>query len=275
MPLSKEDRDLFERAQSSLDPARREVVEEAMVKSFLQEKEAGYVAIKGKRDQVAIYELLGFKDPLDNYLRVPREAAELYRKLSHEMSLPDEIITPLEALEGSIGHTRVTAALSAAIANRMGLDDNIQKEVLLAAHYHDIGKLNIPERLLSDKRRLSDLPPTDQDLMRGHVLAAEKILQEMGVSLNPSILEAIRHHHERFDGSGYPEGLKGEQICLMARILHLADEYESLTAWRAYRDKREIPVALGELRSAIVEGKFDPKIGEIFLKMLDSSIGID
>src|SRR5262249_9482033 len=161
---------------------------------------------------------------------------------------------------GSIGHTRVTAALAVAIAENMGLDDKFQKELLTAAHFHDIGKLNIPERLLSDSRPIADMSPLEKEIMRGHVSSADKILQEMNVAVTPQIIEAIRQHHECFNGTGYPDGLKGDQISLMARILKLADQYESLTAWRTYRDKKEIPQALAELKAGIHEEKFDPKI---------------
>jgi putative nucleotidyltransferase with HDIG domain len=276
-PLSKEDRELFERAQSKLDPQRREAIEEAMVKAFLKEEEAGYVAIKGKQNQVAIYELLGFIDPLENYLRVPREAAQAFEKIRLQLPfpLPEENVLVLEALEGSIGHAKVTTALSVAMAERMGLDDRMQKDIYAAAYLHDIGRFDLPERLLSDPRRFSDLTLQDQELLRGHVTTAEKILNEMNVPVSPAILEAIVQHHERYDGDGYPGKLKGEQIGIMARIIQLAEEYESLTSWRPYREKHEIPAALTELRNDVIEGKFDPKIGELFLKMLDSSLGFD
>ena len=271
-PLSKQDVELFERVQSSDDdPARKELLEEAMVKAFLHEEE-GYVAIKGKKEQIAIYEILGINDGLDNYLRVPREAADLYHRLRPSVLLPEDELLTLEAIEGAIGHGRVTAALSVALGQRLGLDEQEQRELLLAAHLHDIGKLAQPTALIEDPRVMKELSPAEQEQMRSHPAQAETILRQMNAPLGEKMLDAIRQHHERFDGGGYPEGLKGNQISLMARIVQIADEYEALTSPRAYRERFDLDAAIDTLRADIEGGKFDPKIGAAFIELISSTL---
>jgi len=84
------------------------------------------------------------------------------------------------------------------------------------------------------------------------------------------VLQAVLQHHELFDGSGYPRGLKGEEICLGARIIQVAEMYEALTAWRPYREAFARGSALAELRRSLTEGKLDPRAGEAFLRLVES-----
>ena len=112
-----------------------------------------------------------------------------------------------------------------------------------AALFHDIGKLAVPDRVLLKPERLSD---DEWALMRTHAEEGAQIIDRLGF-LDDAI-PSIRHHHERFDGSGYPSGLVGEAIPLGARIIHVADAFDSMVTTRVYRSALGVDQALTEIR---------------------------
>ena len=114
-----------------------------------------------------------------------------------------------------------------------------------AALFHDIGKLAIPDAILLKPAGLTD---TEWDLMQKHADEGARIIDRLGF-LNDAV-PAIRHHHERFDGAGYPDRLKGDEIPLGARIIHVADALDSMLTTRNYRAARPAREALEELREA-------------------------
>src|SRR4051794_8460976 len=143
------------------------------------------------------------------------------------------------------GHSRRVQQLALAIGRELGLS---QAELDLLGHaalFHDIGKLAIPDAILL---KPASLTSEEWELMQRHADEGARIIDRLGF-LNDAV-PAIRHHHERFDGTGYPDGLRGEEIPLGARIIHVADALDSMLTTRIYRAARPASEALDELRRA-------------------------
>jgi diguanylate cyclase (GGDEF)-like protein/putative nucleotidyltransferase with HDIG domain len=143
------------------------------------------------------------------------------------------------------GHSRRVQQLALAIGRELGLS---QAELDLLGHaalFHDIGKLAIPDAILL---KPASLTPDEWSLMQRHAEEGARIIDRLGF-LNDAV-PAIRHHHERFDGTGYPDRLQGEEIPLGARIIHVADALDSMLTTRIYRAARPAAEALQELRRA-------------------------
>lgn len=149
------------------------------------------------------------------------------------------------------------------LAKAAGLDELDQKVVEFAGLFHDIGKIGIPDEVLLKPSRLTD---SEFDLMKEHPEKSVQILQPLAhVEFYARLLPGVRYHHERFDGKGYPHGVKGEQIPLESRIILVADTYDAMTADRVYRKGLAPEVAYKELMD-FAGTQFDPKLVEIFLE---------
>lgn len=162
------------------------------------------------------------------------------------------------------GHSRRVAHLAGGLARAMGLDDLIQGRVRTAGHLHDLGKLSVPSRIL---RKAAGLDPEENERVRRHAGDGARLLEE--IPALRAFATACRHHHERWDGRGYPEGISGERIPLFARILGVCDAYDAMTSARAYRSALTHEQAIGELRAG-VGIQFAPQEAEIFLTLPDT-----
>jgi diguanylate cyclase (GGDEF)-like protein len=154
------------------------------------------------------------------------------------------------------------ARLAVAAADRMGLPNDERNQLRQAAELHDIGKLGIPEEILNKPAPLDD---EDWAFVRRHPLIGERI-----IGAAPALAPAarlVRSTHERFDGSGYPEGLAGEQIPLGARIIAVCDAFTAMTSSRPYAAQRTVPEAIAELRRC-AGTQFDPAVVELFSEMV-------
>jgi putative nucleotidyltransferase with HDIG domain len=140
------------------------------------------------------------------------------------------------------GHERRVAEISVAIATEMGLDAAQIEGVRVAGYLHDIGKIGVPAEILARPGKLSSL---EFDLVKAHAEKGYEILKE--VDFPWPVADVAYQHHERLDGSGYPRGLKGNEILLEARILAVADVVESMASHRPYRAKLGIEKALAEI----------------------------
>jgi len=159
-------------------------------------------------------------------------------------------------------HTMETSMLSVALARRMGLDDQSIERLRIAARLHDVGKIGIPEKILLKKHNLTK---KEMDLVKKHPEIGAKILRPITSLRN--IADIVEHHHERWDGNGYPEGLKGEEIPLESRILSVVDTFHAMISTRPYREALPRDLALEEIaRSA--EEQFDPHVTGHFLEMM-------
>jgi PAS domain S-box-containing protein/putative nucleotidyltransferase with HDIG domain len=176
----------------------------------------------------------------------------------HTVSMAVELRDPYTA-----GHQRRVADLSCAIAHAMGLDEERIKGIRLGATIHDIGKIGIPAEVLSKPSRLTDI---ELRIVREHARMGYEILKD--VRFPWPVAEIAHQHHERMDGSGYPQGLKGEAISLEARIVAVADVVESMATHRPYRPALGLPAARGEI-AGHSGTLYDAQVVDACLKVLD------
>lgn len=140
------------------------------------------------------------------------------------------------------GHQRRVADLSRAMALKLGLGESDVEMIYRSAMIHDVGKISVPVELLSKPSALSDL---EFALIRQHPVTGYDIVKRIDLSMEMAL--AVRQHHERLDGSGYPDGLKGDQIIPEARILSVADVVEAMSSHRPYRPALGVEAALSEI----------------------------
>lgn len=156
--------------------------------------------------------------------------------------------------------------LAMEIADDYGLTKQDIASVSYIGRMHDIGKIGVPDSVLNKNGRLTD---EEFELMKKHTIIGYDILKN--IDYIPNLREGVRSHHERWDGRGYPDGLKGEQIPLFARILCIADSYDAMTTDRVYRKKLDKATVLDELEKN--SGKqFDPDLSKIFIGMINSGV---
>jgi diguanylate cyclase (GGDEF)-like protein len=156
-------------------------------------------------------------------------------------------------------HSAHVAALASRVARRLGLSGEALDEVARAAQLHDVGKVGIPDAVLNKSSRLSD---RDWEFIRNHTVLGERIL-EGAPALRP-VARLVRSSHERWDGFGYPDRLRGEQIPLGARIVSVCDAYEAMITQRSYRSAVAHEAACRELRRC-AGAQFDPSVVDAFL----------
>jgi len=154
-------------------------------------------------------------------------------------------------------HSQRVAELAARTARRLGLPDEDVELTRLAASLHDLGKLAIPEEIL---RKPGPLTEPERMVLERHPQIGFRMLESLGVD---PVAEWVLHHHERWDGSGYPDGLPGERIPLGARIIFVADAYDAMTSERVYRRRVTPDEAVAELQRC-AGTQFDPEIVDAF-----------
>jgi putative nucleotidyltransferase with HDIG domain len=164
----------------------------------------------------------------------------------------------------TIGHSERVAELSEELATKMGLLQSEVERVRIAGILHDIGKIGVSEILLGKKEKLEEC---EYEVVKLHSMEGQNILKPL-YFLN-DILPAIYHHHERFDGKGYPVGLSGKDIPLWARIIQVADTYDAMTSDRPYRAALSDEQAIKEITSNSGT-QFDPVISHIMVKIIKS-----
>jgi putative two-component system response regulator len=153
------------------------------------------------------------------------------------------------------GHSDRLVAYVEQLGESLGVGEEDLQELRIASWLHDVGKINIPENILL---KPGPLDAAERRIMEEHPIIGERICAPIK-SLRP-ILPVIRHHHEKMDGSGYPDGLRGEAIPLKARILQVADIYDALTTYRPYRGALAPEQALQTLFTEAVNGWLDASI---------------
>lgn len=160
------------------------------------------------------------------------------------------------------GHSRRVAELSAKLANALELSGDQKYLLELAAQMHDIGKIGTPDYLMY---KTSDLTDREWQLIKRHPEDGAQIVNQ--IEELAGMASIIRHHHERVDGAGYPDGLKEEAIPLLSRIITIADAYEAMTSGRAYRSALTPEQAIQEIE-ACSGTQFDPQMAKVFLSTL-------
>jgi len=179
------------------------------------------------------------------------------------LSAIDSLVRTLEARDKyTSGHSMRVRSYALRLGRALGYGARTRKQLSLAARLHDIGKVGLPEAILNKAGTLS---AQEFAVVREHPVLGERILEP--IIHDPTVLAAIRGHHERFDGTGYPDGLRGEAIPLLARVLAVADCYDAYTSDRAYRGALPAAAALRLLEQE-AGTHFDPQLVPPFVQMI-------
>lgn len=222
-------------------------------------------------------EVAGLESGADEFLVKPLQPAVLRTRI-RSMLRQKRIIDSLEEAETILfalaqtveqrdketgNHCQRLASLSVALGSAIGLPDEDLLALYRGGFLHDIGKVAVPDAILFKQ---GELTPEEWVIMRSHTWKGEEICRPMR-SLRP-VLPIIRNHHERWDGSGYPDGLKGEDIPLLARILQLADIFDALTSQRSYKQAYSVDEAISQLRREAELGWRDPELVSVFCEVV-------
>ncbi|MGN0679559.1 MAG: HD-GYP domain-containing protein [Oscillospiraceae bacterium] len=187
-----------------------------------------------------------------------KELEELSHEIFEAIAKAIDINDPYTA-----GHSRRVAWYAKLIASRMDFLPDELDEIYYAGLIHDVGKLGIDNKIINKNGKLTDEEYAE---IKRHPLQGYEILK--GISVKGKFADGAKCHHERIDGKGYPDGLKGDEISLIAKIIAVADAYDAMTSKRSYRDV--LPQAV--VREQIEQGmgtQFDPDIAQIMLDMID------
>ncbi len=250
----------------------------ACIPSYFQDELLGVLFLGKKKNGREFHRKeLDFFVALASDVAMALRNAQLFKQLQDELNRRQQLfINTTVALAAAIeakdrythGHTERVTNLSLEIARTLMADggsiniDNIFLERLhIAALLHDIGKIGVPEGILNKD---GPLTPEEWEKMRMHPVIGAKILQTIS-ELDYAVL-GIKYHHERFDGKGYPEGLAGDNIPLIAAIIAVADTYDAMTSDRPYRKAKTEKEAIDEISHCSGQ-QFNPRIVSAFLKL--------
>jgi len=203
-------------------------------------------------------------------LKTCAQRTEEMRAEHHESDGPDETEEIVFALARAVeqrdtntgGHCERLAFTGVALGIALGLDRTSLLALYRGGYLHDVGKVGIPDSILFKPDKLT---AGEWVTMRSHTVRGEEICRHLK-SLCP-VLPIIRHHHERWDGSGYPDGLRGDQIPLLARVLQIADIYDALTYERPYKPAYTPAEAIGIMQRETRSGWRDPRIFRLFTSL--------
>ncbi|MCR4617115.1 MAG: HD-GYP domain-containing protein [Lachnospiraceae bacterium] len=174
------------------------------------------------------------------------------------------LVTAIDAKDKyTHGHSTRVAEYSLKLAKMEGWNEDKCEELYFAALLHDVGKIGIPDEIIN---KVGKLTPAEYSEIKKHTILGKEILS--GITQSPYLSIGANYHHERYDGKGYPEGLKGEDIPEIARIIAVADAYDAMTSKRSYRE----PIPQSQVREEIVKGigfQFDPKYAKNMLHLID------
>lgn len=238
---------------------------EAYIEAEKKRDEYEKIAIRGKQERVSIYRVIGLKDPLMDRNKFPRYFFDKYAAVTSKIKLPMELIHASEAVDGTLGHGKSVALLSYALAEILGLSHKEKEELLIAGYLHDLGKIIIPHEIRGTQRPLSKY---ERDLVKQHPVETTRMIQQLGYS--SKILHTyVKSHHEHYDGSGYPDRLKGEQIPLGSRILSIANDFDVLTSNRKNQPNMNYQTAVKELQKKTKAGKYDPQCLSALVQLLN------
>ncbi len=217
----------------------------------------------------AYHDLIGaYQKKLESEIVARTEELRLALESTKAASL--EIIQRLSTVseckdEATGYHINRISLYAAAVARQMGMDAAVTELIQFAAPMHDLGKIGIPDKILLKPSRLS---PLEWEIMKKHTLIGAEIMKDSGIELL-QIGEVIAlTHHEKWDGSGYPAGLKGEEIPLSGRIVAIVDVFDALCSVRPYKDAYSLEESLVIIHNGS-GNHFDPAVVDAFFKILD------
>ncbi|HEX8050461.1 MAG TPA: HD-GYP domain-containing protein, partial [Solirubrobacterales bacterium] len=174
-----------------------------------------------------------------------------------------DVVEADDAYTGS--HSRGVVELALAVSDRLGLDYEQRRNVEFAALLHDVGKISVPNEIINKKGPLDD---AEWEVMRRHTIEGERMLKRIGGVL-ARVGTIVRASHEDFDGSGYPDGLAGEEIPIEARIVTACDAFSAMTTTRSYRKAMGVEAALEELRRC-AGTQFDPDVVAVLVGLVEA-----
>jgi HD-GYP domain-containing protein (c-di-GMP phosphodiesterase class II) len=174
-----------------------------------------------------------------------------------------DVVEADDAYTGS--HSRGVVELSLAVSDRLGLGFEQRRNVEFAALLHDVGKISVPDEIINKKGPLDD---AEWEIMRQHTIEGERMLKRIGGVL-AEVGRIVRASHEDFDGTGYPDGLAGDEIPIEARIVTACDAFSAMTTTRSYRKAMSTEVAIAELR-ACAGTQFDPEVVAVLAGLVES-----
>ena len=238
---------------------------EAYIEAEKRKDEYEKIAIRGKQERVSIYRVIGLKDPLLDRNKIPRYFFDKYASATSNVKLPMELIHASEAVDGTLGHGKTVALLSYAMGEVLGMSHKEKEELLNAGYLHDLGKIIIPHEIRGTHRPLSKY---EEKLVRQHPLETTRMIQQLGYN-SPILHKYVESHHEHYDGSGFPNGLKREQIPMGARILSIANAFDALTSNRKNQTGMNYQAAVKELQKKTRAGKYDPQCLTALSQVLD------
>lgn len=228
----------------------------------------GYCEKSDKFDQLLLLVESGIKAIAQMNLikKINSELQETYDKL--ERAYMDSIQTLRYTVEAkdsyTRGHSDRVSEFSVLIGKYMGLSEDDLKTLRIGGLFHDIGKIGVPDSILLKTAKLTD---DEYSEIKNHPTIGAHILSTASTFQN--LIPIVKHHHEKYDGTGYPSKLKGEDIPFFARIAAVADTFDAMTSKRTYRDALPLDVVSAEIERC--KGtQFDPKIADVFLDILNN-----
>lgn len=254
----------FERALA-LDPSSTEI-RLAYADANLKKDEYEKIQLKGKLHKISVFEVKGIKNRWHDPNIVPPSLVKKYRDVEANIKAPVDAILAVESLDGSIGRGLLTGMLSYAIADYLHLNEDLKQTILQAGLLQDMGKEAVPHHILN---RPASLTEQEIKLIEKYVIESVAILKRLGY-VDETLLDIVKHHHELWNGSGYPDGLEGEAIPLGARITSISEIYSAMTSWRPYRGSWDARLAVNELRKNAEKGFYDPKVANALFEVLNT-----
>ena len=228
----------------------------------------GYCEKSDKFDQLLLLVESGIKaiSQMNLIRKINIELKDTYQKLENAyMESIETLRYTVEAKDSyTRGHSDRVSEYSILIGKQLGLSEKDINTLRIGGLFHDIGKIGVPDSILLKDSRLTDDEYSEiknHPTIGAHILSNATIFQD--------VLPIVKHHHERYDGNGYPGKLKGEDIPFLARIAAVADAFDAMTSKRTYRDSLPLDVVKNEIEKN-KETQFDPKCADAFLYILNN-----
>ena len=226
----------------------------------------GYCEKSDKYDQLLLLIESGIKsiEQMNEIKKINDELKQTYERL--EQSYIESIETLRYTVDAkdtyTRGHSDRVSEYAVLIGKKLNLSEQDIKTLRIGGLFHDIGKIGVPDMILQKTSKLND---DEYSEIKNHPTIGAHILST--ATIFSDIIPIVKHHHERYDGNGYPGKLKGEDIPYFARIMAIADSFDAMTSRRSYRDSLNLDVVIAELERC--KGtQFDPKLIDLFLSIL-------
>jgi putative two-component system response regulator len=225
--------------------------------------------------------LTGINAGADDFITKPFDSDELrarvrslvrLKQYTDELESAESVITSLALTveardECTVGHCQRLAHYATSLGRALGLDDDALAALERGGYLHDVGKIGIPDSVLLKPGRLT---PDEYVLMQQHTVIGERLCGNLH-SL-AAVRPIVRHHHERLDGRGYPDHLRGDAIPLSAQIVSIVDTFDAITSTRPYRQARSLDDARSELKADVRDGRFESGLVDEFLRLVDAGV---